>query len=141
MPAYSLRRLSWAGPAATVAAILVNALYYTATKALGEQYLLPLDENGARLGPLPTTTFGVAILVAGLVATVFFGLLLRFARKPGTVFLSVAVTALILSFGGPFSLPAATLRTKILLSGMNIITAVIITSGILLLSKKNSKIP
>jgi hypothetical protein len=141
MPAYSLRRLSWVGPAATIAAILVSALYYTATKALGEQYLLPLAGNGARLGPMPATTFMVAILVAGLVATVFFGLLIRFARKPGTVFLSVAVTALILSFGGPFSLPAATMRTKILLSGMHIIAAVIITGGILLLSHKKAIVP
>jgi hypothetical protein len=81
----------------------------------------------------------VVILIAGLVATVFFGLLIRFARRPGTVFLSVAVTALILLFGGPFSLPAATMRTKILLSGMHIIAAVIITGGILLLSRQKAK--
>jgi hypothetical protein len=141
MPAYSLRRLSWAGPAATIAAIPVSIIYYTATKALGEQYLLPLDGNGTRLGPMPATTFMVVILIAGLLATVFFGLLIRFARKPGTIFLSVAVTALILSFGGPFSLPASTMQTKILLSGMNIIAAVIITGGILLLSHKKAKVP
>ena len=141
MCAYSLRQLSWVGPAATITAILVNALYYAATKALGEHYLMPLDGNGAHLGLMPATTFMVAILIAGLVATVFFGLLIRFARRPGTVFLSVAITALIVSFGGPFSLPAATMRTKIFLSGMHVIAAVIITGGILLLSHKKSKVP
>jgi uncharacterized membrane protein len=90
---------------------------------------------------MPATTFMVAILIAGLLATVFFGLLIRFAQSPGTIFLSVAVTALILSFGGPSSLPAATLRTKILLSGMHVIAAVFITGGILLLSRKNAKVP
>ena len=118
MPPYSLRRLLWGGPIATVAAILAALLYYGVTKALGEQYLLPLDENNSYLGPMPVLMPVVAILIPGLLATVFFGLLIRFSRKPATVFLSVSVAALILSFGGPFNLPAAPMQTKILLSGM-----------------------
>ena len=31
MPPYSLRRLLWAGPAATLAAILADVLYYALT--------------------------------------------------------------------------------------------------------------
>ena len=57
------------------------------------------------------------------------------------MFLSVAVAALILSFGGPLNLPAGTLQLKILLSGMHVIAAGIITGGILLLSHQNVKIP
>ena len=105
MPPYSLRRLSWAGPVATLAAILADMAYYALTKALGEQYRMPLDGNSSHLGPMPVLTPILAILVAGLLASIFFGLLLRFARKPATVFLSVSITALILSFGGPFDLP------------------------------------
>ena len=141
MHPYSLRRLSWAGPVATSTAIAANLVYYAETKALGEPYLMPINGTGSHLGPMPVMLPVMAILFIGLVATLFFGLLIRFARKPATVFLSVAITALILSFGGSFSLPAAVLKTKFLLSGMNIIAAVFITGGILLLSRKNAKVP
>jgi len=43
--------------------------------------------------------------------------------------------------GGPFDLPAATMSTKILLSGMHVLAAGIITTGILFMSHKNSKSP
>ena len=141
MPPYSLRRLVWAGPAATLAAILADMAYYALTKALGEQYRMPLDGSSSHLGPMPVLTPILAVLIAGLLASIFFGLLLRFARKPATVFLSVSITALILSFGGPFDLPAATTQTKILLSIMHVIAAGIITAGILLMSHKNDKVP
>ena len=141
MPPYSLRRLAWAGPLATLAAILAVMAYYALTKALGEPYLMPLDGNSSRLGPMPVLTPILAILVPGLLASGFFGLLLRFARKPATVFLSVCITALILSLGGPFDLPVATMQTRFLLSGMHVLAAAIITSGILLMSHKNIKVP
>jgi hypothetical protein len=141
MPPYSLRRLSWAGPVATLAAILADLAYFALTKNLGEQYRMPLDGTSSHLGPMPVVTPILAILVAGLLASGFFGLLLRFARKPATVFLSVSITALILSLGGPFDLPVATLHTKILLCGMHLIAASIITGGILFLSHKNGKVP
>ena len=139
MRAHSLRRLLWAGPAATGAAILVIGLYYAVSKALGEQYLLPVEGNSSHFSPMSVTAPAIATLAAGLVATVFFALLIRFARKPETVFLSVAVTALLLSFGGPSSLPGVTMQTKILLSGMHVLAAVIITGGIILLSREKRK--
>ena len=141
MSSYSLRRLVWAGPVATLAAILAVVAYYALTRALGEQYRMPLDGNSSHFSPMPVLTPILAILIAGLLASIFFGLLLRFARKPATVFLSVSITALILSFGGPFDLPAATMQTKILLSIMQVIAAGIITAGILLMSHKNDKVP
>ncbi len=140
MPPYSLRRLLWGGPIATVAAILVVLLYYAFTKALGERYILPLDGDSSHLGPMPVVMPVIVILIPGLLATVFFGLLIRFNRKPATVFLSVAVAALILSFGGPINLPAAPFQTKILLCGMQVIAAGIITGGVLLLSHKDPKL-
>ncbi len=141
MPPYSLRRLFWAGPVATLAAILADVLYYTLTKSFGEQYLIPVDGSSTQVSPLPVLVPILAILVPGLLASGLFGLLLRFSRQPATVFLSVAIAALILSFGGPFSLPAATMQTKLLLSGMQVIAAIIITGGILLLSHTNAKAP
>jgi hypothetical protein len=140
MPPYSLRRLIWGGPVATFAAILASLLYFAVTKALGEEYIMPLDGNSSHLGPMPVLMPVIAILIPGLLATVFFGLLVRFNRKPATVFLSVSVAALTLSFGGPSNLPDASLQTKILLCGLQVIAATVISSGILLLSHKDTRL-
>ena len=99
MNAYSLRRLCWACPTATLLALLADGGYYFATRALGEQYLLPQDGNLAHSSPMPVLLPILAILAAGLAATVFFALLIRFSPAPASVFLSVAITALVLSFG------------------------------------------
>ena len=141
MPPYSLRRVSWAGPLATLLAILADLAFYALTRTFGEQYRIPLDGNSAHLGPMPVLTPILAILVPGLLASGFFALLLRFARKPATVFLSVSLTALILSLGGPFDLPVAAMQTRILLSSMHVLAASIITAGILFLSHQDAKVP
>ena len=140
MPPYSLRRLFWAGPVATLAAILADMAFYALTRAFGEQYRMPLGGNSSHIGPMPIFTPILAILVTGLLASGFFGLLLRFARKPATIFLSVSSTALILSLGGPFDLPVATMQTRILLSCMHVFAAGIITGGILFMSHQNAKV-
>jgi hypothetical protein len=140
MRPYSLRRLLWVGPVAAVAASLANLLYFYVTKTLGVQYLIPLDGSSSHLSPMPVVMPVIVTLIPGLLATIFFALLIRFAQKPATVFFSVSVAALILSFGGPFNLPAATLQTKILLSGMHVHAVVIITGGILLMSHKHGKL-
>jgi hypothetical protein len=136
MPPYSLRRLIWGGPVATVAAILACLVYFAVTKALGEQYIMPLDGTNSHLGPMPVLMPVLAVLIPGILATFFYGLLVSYSSKPATVFLSVSVAALILSFGGPSSLPDAALLTKILLCGMQVIAAGVISGGILLISHK-----
>lgn len=139
MPPYSARRWFWAGTVATVAAILATLMYYSLTKAFGESYLIPLEGSSSHFSPMPVSMPVVAILIAGLLAAVFFGLLMRFARRPATIFLSVSLAALLLSFGGPINLPAASMQTKILLSGMHIIAAAVITGGILFICHKDAK--
>ena len=101
---------------------------------------MPLGGTSAHLAPMPFLMPVVAILIPGLLGTLFFGLLIRFSRKPATVFLSVSLAALILSFGGPFNLPDASIQTKLLLSGMQVIAAGIITGGILLMSHKTHRL-
>jgi hypothetical protein len=139
MPPYSLRRLLWAGPVATVAAALAGMLYFGVTRALGEQYLMPLGAGGSIPAPMPVSLPVAAILVPGLLATILFGLLIRFTRRPATIFLSVCVAAMVLSLGGPFNLPGSSLQTKLLLSGMHGIAASFISGGILLLSHSDLK--
>ena len=141
MRLFSIRRLLWAGPLVTLLAVLKNLLFYAVTKAFGQQYIMPLVGSSSNLGPMPILMPVVVTLVPGLLATIFFGLLIRFSRSPVIVFLSVCVAALILSFGGPFYLPAATLATKLLLCSMNLIAGVIITVGILVLSLEKTRTP
>lgn len=141
MPAFSIRRLLWGGPVATLLAILATWLYYGVTKALGEQYLLPLDGGSSHLSPMPVIMPVITTLIPGMVASIFFGLLIRFSRKPATIFLSVSLAALLLSFGGPYYLPEVSLETKILLGLMHILAAAIITGGILLICHKDAKVP
>jgi uncharacterized membrane protein YphA (DoxX/SURF4 family) len=132
---YSIRRLLWAGPLATLIALVANFLFYTLTKATGEQYLMPLDGSTSHIGPMPVLLFIVPTLIVGVAASVLFGLLIRFSRLPAIVFLSVAIAALVLSLGGPGSLPDTSLKTQLLLTGMNLLTAICLTGGILLLSR------
>ncbi len=141
MPAFSIRRLLWGGPVAAALAILATCLYYGVTKALGEQYLMPLDGAGSHVGPMPVLMPVITTLIPGLVACIFFGLLIRFSRKPAIMFLSVSLAALLLSFGGPYYLPGVSLQTKILLSGMHVVAALFITGGILLICHKDVKVP
>ena len=138
MPPYSLRRLIWGGPVSTLAAILANLAYTSVSQALGERYLLPTEAGGLEFTRMPVFMPALLTLAAGVLATFLFGLLIRFARRPGIVFLSVGCAALLLSLGGPFNLPAATLQTKLLLGGMHVLAAVFITGGIMLTSRKGA---
>jgi hypothetical protein len=137
---FSLRRLAWAGPASILAALIVNSIYYFITRALGESYLIPLDATGTRIYPMPALMFILPTLVVGLAAWAFFALLIRISRVAGIVFLSVAIAALVLSLGGPSSLPNTPLRTQVLLAGMNLLTAICLTGGMLWLSKTKGRL-
>jgi len=133
---FSLRRLLWAGPLATILAVVAVLVYYSITKAFGENYLMPLTSDATLLHPMPPAMPLVAVLIVGLLASLFFGLLVRFSRAPAIVFLSVAIAAVVLSFGGSLYLPVSALHTKILLNGMNILAGVTIAGGILLFSRE-----
>ena len=136
MRLFSLRRILWAGPLLTLAAALVNLSFFFISIALGGRYLLPVDVAGTQLAPMPAWMPLLPTLVVGLTASLFFAMLVRFARRPVTIFLSVAATALLVSFGAPAGLPGGTpLSTRLLLAGMNLLTALILTIGLLALSR------
>jgi 4-amino-4-deoxy-L-arabinose transferase-like glycosyltransferase len=141
MPGFSIRRLLWGGPVVTVLAALVVWLYFSVTKSFGEPYLLPLAGGSASFSPMPVLTPVITTLIPGLVASIFFGLLIRFSHQPATVFLSVSLAALLLSFGGPYYLPGVSLSTKIHLGVMHILAATVIAGGLLLICHKDAKVP
>jgi hypothetical protein len=134
-------RILLCGLPVTGAAVLANLAYLSIFTTLGMQVFLPLDEAGTHFGPMPVQIPLLTTAALGLAATLFYGLLIRIARRPGVVFVSVALTALLVSFGAPASLPPGIpAGTRWLLAGMIIQTAVIVTGG-LLLSGHAGKIP
>ncbi len=137
MPRYSLHRLYWAGPLAIVIAVLADLVYFAITRHFGEQYLIPLTEDGSSMAPLPAVSIAITVLFFGLLACFLFAFLIRFTRNPATIFLSVAITALVVSLGGPFRLPQTGLQTRLLLVGMHFLAALIIGGGILIFSRSH----
>jgi hypothetical protein len=133
---FSLRRLLWAGPLAAGLGIAANLLYYAMTRALGEPYVMPLNGSGSVTGPMPVSMVVVTTLVGAIGALLLFALLVKITKVPLPPFLSISVTALLVSFGGPFGLPTVTLGMRLLLSGMHILAALIIVGGILYFSRE-----
>ncbi len=131
MTGYSLRRLLWAAPLTSGLAAIVNLLYYELTRAMGEPYVVPINSSGTVFEPMPVIMVFLFTLVGAIGAILLFTILVKLAKHPLPPFLSISATALLVSFGGPFSLPAVTLGTRILLSGMHILAAVVTVGGLL----------
>ena len=134
---YSIRRLVWAGPLTAAAALLVNLVFYAATKALGESYLMTLGGPSKPAIPMPVLSIVIATLAGAVGAILIFAFLLKISHVPLPPFLSISVAALLVSFGGPISLSSATtLQTKLLLCCMHILSAVVIVGGLILLCRE-----
>jgi hypothetical protein len=129
---FSIRRLFRIGFLTTCLAVASNSIYFGLSRLAGETYPMPMNGTGSRIAPMPILMPVIATALLGLTATLFFVLLVRFTRQPVVIFLSVACTALFVSFGGPLSLPEAIpLHSRLLLCGMHILTAALITIGLL----------
>jgi hypothetical protein len=82
--------------------------------------------NGQVLITLPMVA---AMSVLGAVGGTFaYALVIRFARRPVRVFRLVAVVALVLSFGGPFSIAGAPAPMVATLLVMHAVAAAIVVS-------------
>jgi hypothetical protein len=134
---FSLRRLLWAGPLITLLANLVNLLFYAGTRALGEDYLITLAGPSKPAVPMPVLSILVATSVAAAGACLIFAGLLKVSHVPLPPFLSISVAALLVSFGGPFSLAGVTTSTtKLLLCSIHLISAIVIVGGLILLTRR-----
>jgi hypothetical protein len=129
---FSIRRLIWAGPLTGILATIANMAFYLITRSAGEKYLISLAGPSNPIDPLPVISILLATFVSALGATIVLAVLVKISHVPLPPFLSISIAALVVSFGGPFSLTRGThLTTKLLLSTMNIIAAVIIVGGLL----------
>ena len=131
------RRLLWAGPLTIVLANLVNLIFYAGTRALGERYLITIAGPTKPAVPMPVLSIVVATSVAAGCASLIFAGLLKITHVPLPPFLSISVAALLVSFGGPYSLGGATpLTTKLLLCTMHLISAITIVTALILLTRR-----
>ena len=116
-------RLVSAGLLAALVAATVNVVVYLVAVAAGA-----MVRDVVVNGQMPITLSMVATMsvLGAFAATLVYALVGRFARRPVLVFRIVAALALLLSFGGPFSIagaPAAMIATLLL---MHVIAATVI---------------
>jgi hypothetical protein len=122
----ALSRLLWVAPLAGLIAGLANTLLYLLARAAGVAFLMPLGGPGSVLEPLPVFMPFVASFLPALGAAAVYAGLSRFVRQPARAFVIVALVFLLLSLGGPLSLPVTT-AVKLALSAMHLVAGVTIT--------------
>jgi len=133
-------KIVWFGIFISIISIIANLIFFAFSKALGEQYLIPLTESPTITSPMSVVMVILATLLSALLATVLYSLLTKIVPNATLPpFLSITGTAFLVSFGGPMELPGTLMQTKILLSLMHIITAFIIIGGFYIFHR-NSKI-
>jgi hypothetical protein len=121
----------------SVLSVLANILFYELTKTLGEQYLIPITDSPITSEPMPLMMVILATFFPALLAILLYRVLNKFSPKAILPpFLSICVTAFLISLGGPLDLPGATIKTKLLLSSMHIIAGSIISGGLLIFHSK-----
>ena len=137
MHPFSLRRLLWAGPLSALLAVAANLLFYAASRAAGQAYLVTLGGPAQPAGPLPVLSIVLVTLAASAGASLLLAFLIQVSRAPLPPFLSISAMAMLVSFGGPFSLSEGTQTvTKLLLSCMHLIAGLVIVGGLLLFSRR-----
>ncbi len=118
-------KLWQAGGIAAVSAVVANLIFwFVITRVLQMELMVFAQGPGT---PLMPVTAGMVILtsaVPAIGATILLAILDKFVTRPFRVFQIVAVVFLLLSLGGPFSLPAEVpVSTKVILSVMHGIAA------------------
>ena len=117
-------RLLWVGPAAGVAAAVVNAVVYLLASAFGA---MPSDVVVPGRGPITLGAVLVSSFVPALVAAVVLALLGRFTRRPVRNFVVLAAVVFVVSLVAPFSVPGAPVPMVAAPILMHVVAAVVIT--------------
>ncbi|HBG74208.1 MAG: hypothetical protein A2X25_03810 [Chloroflexi bacterium GWB2_49_20] len=134
-------KIVWVGLLISIISVLANLLFFALTQALGELYIIPLTEIPLNSGPMPVFMVILATFIPAILAAMLYSFLSKIAPNSTLPpFLSVAGTALLVSFGGPLDLPGAGMQTKLLLSAMHIIAAIIIVGGLLIFHSQKKKL-
>ena len=127
----------WTGVLITITATAVNLLIFALAHTIGEGINTPISETSAIKAPMPVMMVIVATIVPSILAVMLYSFVNKISPN-GVIppFLSVSITALIVSFGGPISLPETDVQTKIFLISMHITTGLIMVGGLILFHKR-----
>ena len=123
----SYPRLVGAGAVAAIVAAAADIAVYSIGRASGVSMVMPY-QWGQPPSVLPISVIVAADLFAAILATVVFGLLLKFSVSGVRVFQIASVPTLLLSFAAPLSLAQTDGSTKATLMAMHAVAAVVIVA-------------
>ena len=130
----SVGRLAAAGATAAVVATVADVIVYSIGRASGVSMVMPY-QWGQPPAVLPISILVSTVLVAAILATITFGLLVRFTLNGVRIFQIVSVPALLVSFTGPLSLAQTAGSTKVTLMAMHVVAAVGMVSALSILGR------
>ena len=118
----SFGRLAAAGSLAAIVAAVADIVVYSIGRAGGVSMVMPY-QWGQPPAVLPISIIVFAVVVAAILATITFGLLVRFTVRGVRNFQIASVIALLVSFAAPLSLAQTAGSTKATLIAMHIVAA------------------
>lgn len=127
------KKIFVAAPVSGIAAAVANVTFFFITKSAGafpETVLLPSSNE-----PLTALPVLIASFIPSLLAGAVLWLLHRFTKTPERIFTVTAIVLGLVSLQGPFGIPGATPLMIAVLEIMHVVAAVVITVGLLRLSK------
>ncbi len=133
---FSFGRILGAGLLVAIGAALANVVMFVLERDFfGVSFAFPYQRAGSVAMPLPVTFVILASGLPAILAALLLAVLGRLAQRPLRIFQSVGVIILLVSFGGPISVPAG-LSTKLALGVMHVVAATIIIGGLSILAQE-----
>ena len=130
----SFGRLAGAGSLAAIVAAAADVVVYSIGRASGVSMVMPYLW-GQPPAVLPISVIASTVLVAAILATITFGLLVNFTDRGVRTFQVVSVPAFLVSLAGPLSLAQTAGSTKATLIAMHIVAAASIVAALSLLGR------
>jgi len=118
----AFRKLLWVGPVAAVAAFVAVVVVFGIAGLFGVPLEVMAPPTYETLSPMEVSFIAQATIPPAIGATILLAILGRFTRRPFLIFQIVAAVFLLLSFGGPLSLPVSGL-VKLVLAIMHVVAA------------------
>ena len=133
-PRIGLGSIAAAGALAAVFAAVGDVVVYSIGRASGASMVFPYQWEKPP-AVLPISVIVSVDIFAAILATIAFGLLVKFTLRGIRVFQIVSVLALLVSFGGPLTLTQTAGSTKATLMAMHVVAAAGIVAVLSLLGQ------
>ena len=121
-PRISFGRLAGAASVTAIVAAVADVVVYSISRASGVSMVMPY-QWGQPPSVLPISMIVSVDLFAAILATITFGLLVKFTLNGLRVFQIASVPVLLLTFAGPLTLPQTAGSTKATLMAMHVVAA------------------